>query len=244
MEIMRMTWRRLLFLHWPVPADVLRKRIPDGLTLDTFDGKAWLGIVPFTMVDVAPAGVPALPYFSAFHELNVRTYVTDGRKPGVWFFSLDAANLAAVAGARTLFGLPYHHARMRLEERGDETSFQSRRSWDQGRHRFRGHYRPRGPVFQAREGSLDHWLTERHCLYSPRGGRLLRLDVIHDPWPLQPAEARVEENLMAEGLGVELRGEPLLHYAENLQVRAAISFAGSWTEQFRSIRNRASEAES
>ena len=176
-----MTWRRHAFLHWPVEAERLARFLPDGLRLDTFEGRAWLGVVPFTMTGVRPRGVPALPYFSAFHELNVRTYVTDGEHAGVWFFSLDAANACAVAGARLAYGLPYRHARMTLEEDGPTSRYASRRLWTRSDVGFRARYRPSGPVYRAVPGDLDHWLTERYCLFARRRGALLRVDVEHEP---------------------------------------------------------------
>jgi uncharacterized protein YqjF (DUF2071 family) len=220
---MRMTWHDLLFAHWPVAPEVLRARIPSGLQLDTIQGSAWLAVVPFRMSGVTPRGVPALPWLSAFPELNVRTYVTVGDKPGVYFFSLDAGNPVAVAVARRCFHLPYFRARMAAEEEGAGIRYRSERT-----HRgapdaqFEGSYQPVGDALRAQPGSLEHWLTERYCLYAvdPRG-QVFRGEIHHSPWPLQPAEAEIRVETMARSHGILLPGtRPLLHFARRLEVVA------------------------
>jgi uncharacterized protein YqjF (DUF2071 family) len=217
---MAQSWHDLLFAHWPVPAHRLRTLIHPALTLDTFDAQAWLGVVPFRMTGVRPRFVPPVPGLSAFAELNVRTYVVAGGKPGVVFFSLDAANGLAVTLARRFFYLPYFHARMSCAAEGDAIRYASRRT-HQGAPgaELRGRYGPTGPVALAVPGSLEHWLTERYCLYAedPRGG-LHRCEIHHDPWPLQPAQAEIEVNTMADPVGIPLAGPPLLHFARRLDV--------------------------
>lgn len=218
-----MEWHDLLFLHWPLPTAALRDLIPPALALDTFDGAAWLGVVPFRMRGVRPRWTPALPGVGAFAELNVRTYVTAGGKPGVWFFSLDAASRLAVRGARLGFHLPYYDALM-VAERADEwTTYASARIHRNApAARFTGRYRPCGPVYHAAAGSLDHWLTERYCLYAAdRRGRVWRGDIHHPPWPLQPAVAEVAVNTMTAQLGLDLPARaPLPHFARRLDVVA------------------------
>lgn len=191
--IMRQSWHDLLFAHWPVPADALAPRLPRGLALDTFDGQAWLGIVPFRLSGLRPRWMPPSPGVSAFLEVNVRTYVTAGGKPGVWFLSLDASSRLAVRGARLLFRLPYHHARMRAEWQAGGMRYESHRPGAA----LRAEYRPCGERFTAAPGTLAHFLTERYCLYAadPRG--LLRCEVDHPPWPLQPAELRLDVNTLS-----------------------------------------------
>jgi uncharacterized protein len=216
-----MRWHDLLFMHWPVPAPALRAAIPPALTLDTYEGTAWIGVVPFRMSSVRPRALPPLPWLSAFPELNVRTYVTIGGKPGVWFFSLDATNRLAVRLARRLFHLPYYDARMTSKRANDQVHYLSQRT-----HRgapsaaFQGRYRAHGPVYHASPGTLDHWLTERYCLYAvDRHGHLWRGEIHHARWPLQPAEAEVTVNTMTRPLGVALPDlPPLLHFARRQDV--------------------------
>jgi len=214
------TWSHLLFAHWWVPAEKLRPLIPDGLTLQEFDGTAWIGVVPF-LLDVRPRYVPPFPRVSRFPEINVRTYVEADGKPGVWFFSLDARNSLAVWAATRFFHLPYFRAEMEIGLVGESVRYSTRRT--QGIHtpEFVGEYKPTSEVYLAEPGTLDHWLTERYCLYAqdPKGA-LYRAEVHHPPWPLQKAEADVEVNTMLEPLGIPLpQTPPLLHFAGKLEVR-------------------------
>lgn len=222
---MRQRWHDLLFAHWPVAALDLRRHIPASLEIDTFDGQAWLGIVPFRMSGVRPRFTPALPWLSAFPELNVRTYVRDisgaNPRPGVFFFSLEAANPVAVALARRWFHLPYFRAQMGLEHDGDAIVYHSRRVH---RHapsaEFQGRYRPVGDILRVAPDSLDSWLTARYCLYTTdRDGHLLRGEIDHRPWPLQPAEAEFMTNTMAISHGLVLPAiPPVLHFSRFLDV--------------------------
>ena len=221
--ILKQTWNKLLFAHWPVKAVALRALIPPGLTLDTFDGEAWVGIVPFFMSGVRFRFLPAIPTTDRFCELNVRTYVTlPNGKPGVWFFSLDAASRLTVIGARVAFHLPYYDARMSLALKGERVTYQSERVQRGAPNAaFEGSYRPIDLPYRSTPGTLDHWLTERYCLYAADGrGRVYRGDIQHKPWPLQPAEAEITRNTMAQAAGISLPDTPpLLHYAERLEVK-------------------------
>ncbi len=213
------TWSHLLFAHWPISAEQLRPLIPQDLTLQEFDGSAWIGVVPF-LLDVRPRFVPALPWISNFPEINVRTYVEAEGKPGVWFFSLDARNPLAVWAARRFFHLPYFRARMNLKHEGQSVHYSTRRIHGEHGPEFVGSYHPTSDVCQANPGTLDYWLTERYCLYaqSPQG-TLFRADVHHQPWPLQHAEATIETNTMLKPLGIEpLDSPPLLHFSRKLDV--------------------------
>ncbi len=215
--LMAQTWHDLLFAHWPLPPASLAAHIPAGLHLDTFAGQAYLGIVPFRMSGVRRRGLPAVPGFAAFPELNVRTYVSDGSKPGVWFFSLDAGNLAAVTGARAFFHLPYFYARM-LQAGPDYISQRTHPGAPAAE--LLARYWPIGEPCRAQPDTLEHWLTERYCLYAcDRHGRLYRGNIHHLPWPLQPAVADIVRNTMARPLGLELPATaPLLHFARRLDV--------------------------
>jgi uncharacterized protein YqjF (DUF2071 family) len=212
------TWETLLFAHWRVPVEEIREHVPDQLQVDVRDGSAWVGVTPFRVSGLRLRGTLPLPLVSSFLELNVRTYVTWGKRPGIWFFSLDAASRWAVAAARRSYRLPYHPARMRMERRDGWIEYSSSRDGAGRPHVFEGLYRPAGEVFQAEPESLEHFLTERYCLYTVgEGGGLATADIHHPPWPLQAAEAEIGLNTMAPE-GIELAGEPLLHFAERQDV--------------------------
>lgn len=219
--IMSQVWHELLFAHWALPVEVIQPFIPSGLKLDTFDGKAWLAVVPFRMSGVRPRCVPSVPGLSAFLELNVRTYVTLDNKPGVLFLSLDAANNIAVKAARMLYLLPYFWANMTMTQDHKGFHYHShRREPGIAAAELKADYHPISPIELAQPGSLEHWLTERYCLYSydPQGN-LYRCEIHHDPWPLQRATAEFEINTMAEVHGIKLKGAPQqLHYARKLEV--------------------------
>jgi uncharacterized protein YqjF (DUF2071 family) len=213
--VMTQTWHDLLFAHWRVDQAQLRSRVPSAFQLDVFDGSGWVGVVPFHMTNVAPRAVPALPWVSEFPELNVRTYVRVGTRPGVYFFSLDAGSTLAVHAARALLNLPYHAASMAVSQTPNGVEYMSSRI-SQPAAEFSGRYRPVGPAFVAADGSLEHFLTERYCLYHlDHSGAPYRLDIHHPPWLLQRAEAQIVRNTMAGANGVVLPEEqPLLHFVK------------------------------
>lgn len=217
-----MRWLDLLFLHWPVMPSVLRPHVPARLTIDTFEGSAWLGVVPFLMSGVHPRFAPAVPGLSAFPELNLRTYVTAEGRGGVWFFSLDVTSRLAVLVARRAFHLPYFRAHMAVTRQPDAIHFSSARADAHRPGEFVGRYRGHGPVFRAEPGSLDAWLTERYCLYSAdRRGRVFRGEIHHDPWPLQRAEVDVSRNTLLDRVGLPPpTTRPLAHFAPALAVVA------------------------
>ena len=218
--VMAQTWHDLLFAHWQVKAAPLRPLVPAPLQIDTFEGRAWLAVVPFRMTGVRLRGTPSLPWLSAFPELNVRTYVTCGGKPGVWFFSLDAANSLAVAIARAWFHLPYFRARMSCAEHEGWIHYASERTHGRAPAALlEGRYRPVGDVFSPQPGTLEHFLTERYCLYSTNArAQIIRGEIHHPPWPLQPAEAEFARNSMTQSLGIALTPHPLLHFARRQDV--------------------------
>jgi uncharacterized protein YqjF (DUF2071 family) len=207
---MAQRWNRLLFAHWPVQLDVLRPLVPPPLVLDLYAGTAWVSITPFYLSHLRPRGLPPLPWASEFPELNVRTYVTVGGKPGVYFFSLDAGSAVAVSAARALYHLPYFRASMSAEEASDgSVHYRSNRTHSGApAAEFDAHYRSTGAVFESKPGTLDHWLTERYCLYAVDRGAAYRAEIHHIPWPLQPAEAEIGRNTMAEAAGLTLAPQP------------------------------------
>ena len=213
--VMTQTWHDLLFAHWPVSADALRPRVPTEFTLDLFDGTAWLGIVPFHMTNVAPRGVPSLPWVSEFAELNVRTYVRVQDKPGIYFFSLDAGSILAVQSARALLNLPYYSAVMSVTPKAENIEYDSRREGGSVAANFCASYGPVGPPFDPIPGSLEYFLTERYCLYNmDHRAAPYRLEIHHPPWPLQSADAEFRRNTMTEAAGLALPDTtPLLHFS-------------------------------
>jgi uncharacterized protein YqjF (DUF2071 family) len=188
-----------------------------------FDGQAYVGAVPFRMEGVTARLAPAVPGLHAFPELNLRTYVKAGGKPGVWFFSLDAGQRLAVRVARRLFHLPYFAAKFEIRNVGGHVEYSSVRT-----HRgapnatFAADYYPVGAVYRSATGSLDAWLTERYCLYSAdTAGHVYRGEIDHEPWPLQHAVADVAANTLGDWLGIEMKGQPqTLHFARSLDVHA------------------------
>jgi len=212
---MTQSWHDLLFAHWPLDPDALRSKVPANLPLDVFDGRAWIGVIPFHMTNVGPRSMPSLPGLSAFPELNVRTYVTLNGKPGVYFFSLDAGSTLAVIGARTMFNLPYYRAAMSVHTAARRVTYRSaRRSAVNAQ--FLGTYEPVGVASPAVPGTLEYFLTERYCLYHrDHQSAPYRLEIHHPPWALQPARARLVRNGLADVNGLALpSAPPLLHFSK------------------------------
>lgn len=213
--VMGQSWLDLLFHHVPVDADALRPHVPASLALDRFDGAAWISVAAFEIRGTRLRGLPPVPRLSRFPELNVRTYVMHGDRPGIWFFSLDAPGALAVATARRVYRLPYFRAAMAIEHDGPWVSFHSDRVDRRGpRVGFAARYRATDPPRPAAPGSLAAWLVERYRLYAvdPRG-RVLSGDIHHEPWSLRPAEAEIAADTTLAGLGVAPAGEPVLHVA-------------------------------
>ena len=239
---MHQNWGKLLFMHWPVDAELLRPLIPAPLEIDKFDGRAWIGVVPFTMWGIRASFLPRIPGTSAFHELNVRTYVHYDGFPGVWFFSLDAANSLAVWGARTFYHLPYFNAEMSLSQEGDVIKYSSARTDDQTFARFFANeasgfwadfnsarslpqaklnlsWKVGEALPESTPGSIEFFLTERYSLYAYHRGEVYRSRIHHDPWPLRSAVTDSCDSTMIQSLGIDQpTGEPLLHYAEAIAV--------------------------
>ncbi|MFM7182659.1 MAG: YqjF family protein [Verrucomicrobiales bacterium] len=213
----RQRWLDLGFIHYRVAAGVLRPLIPPELEIDTFDGTAWVSVVPFTMADLMWRNLPSIPPLNHFPELNLRTYVHADGKAGVWFFSLDADCLPIVLGARYFHGIPYFRAAMIRKEEDDGMVFQSHRRCDGTA--FRARFQCRGPIFFSGRGSLEEWLTERYCLYAVRGRTLRRLEVHHEKWPLQSADFQIERYDLLERAGiVTLDTPPLFHFSPGVDV--------------------------
>lgn len=217
---MAQSWEDLLFAHWPVPAEDLRAVVPREIPIDAYGGTAWVGVTPFRVSALRLRGLPHLPGVTSFPETNVRTYTTIDGRPGVYFFSLDAASAFAVAGARRAYRLPYFLARMSARRSGQWIEYRTARVFRNGPSaELRARYRPTGQPFQAADGSLEHFLLERYCLYTlDERRRIHRADIHHPPWPLQSAEAEFERNTMAAPLGQSLTAGPVLHFARRQDV--------------------------
>jgi uncharacterized protein len=217
---MTQRWNDLLFLHYALPPEALRPLVPDALTLDTYQQRAWVSVTPFWINHLRPPGVPSLPWFSQFPEVNVRTYVTRDGKPGVYFFSLDAGNLSAVWGARIFYRLPYWQASIKVSGRGGPTiDYVCKRQHGPKPAELRCSYGPNGGIFHARPSSLEHFLSERYCLYAFNRKRLYRSEIHHLPWELQPATVALKHNSMAQSAGIQLPAQPdLAYFARELKV--------------------------
>jgi uncharacterized protein YqjF (DUF2071 family) len=223
---MAQRWNDLLFAHWPVPASSLAPLIPEGLQVDSFQGSAWLGIMPFWIDRVKVRGLPPIPGARGFPDLSLRTYVVEERTGslGVVCLSLDSSNLLAGAAGRALYRLPYHWAKMYLRQRTErEFAFYSRRRFSSRPVVFKALYRGLGPsprLAAAGVGSLEYFLMERHFLFSTnRYGHPIRANLHHSFWDLEEAEAEIEQNDLAKTIGIRLPDQPpVLHYSRRLAV--------------------------
>jgi len=221
-------WHHLLFLHWQVPAEELQRMIPPELTIDTFEGKAYVGLVPFTMTGVRPVLTPPLPWISNFHEVNVRTYVhLRGEDPGVWFFSLDASSTIAVAAARAAYKLPYFHSQIEFSASNDplpSVDFDSHRDDPNGAQPANARIRYQamdGIVSAASPGTIEHFLLERYILYaSDSSHHLHRARVHHQPYPMQRADLLECDETLVWASGIRRpQDSPLKHYAREVNVK-------------------------
>jgi uncharacterized protein YqjF (DUF2071 family) len=218
--LMHQKWGKLLFMHWRIDESLLRPLIPEQLTIDTFDGSAWIAVVPFTMWDIRafPPYIPPVPGLSAMHELNVRTYVTYDNFPGVWFFSLDCNCASAVLGARMFYYLNYLSADITLEQTSNMIDYGLARI-DKPPANFRASWSIGEQLSTSAPGSIEFFLTERYCLYSASNEKLYRSRIYHQPWPLQTATLHSMSSTLIQSLDLpEPEGAPLLHYAEEISV--------------------------
>jgi uncharacterized protein len=226
--LMHQNWHHLLFIHWEVPVTELQALIPSRLTVDTFEGKAYVGLVPFTLTGVRPVLTPPLPGISSFHEVNVRTYVhLDGRDPGVWFFSLDASSTLAVTAARAAYKLPYFESEIAFTASEDPlplVAFDARRTDERGMMPANAHlkYRPlEGATAPASPGTIEHFLVERYILYAEdETHQLHRARVHHQPYPLTRAEVLELEETLVWASGIRRpEGFGMVHYAREVNVK-------------------------
>ncbi|WP_152419153.1 YqjF family protein [Natrinema gari] len=226
-HVTSMTWRDGLFIHWPVDPDALRPHIPDQLTLEAWDGRAWLGVLPFVLTNVGVRGTPSITRL-AFGELNVRTYVRYRGHPGLFFFSIDVGNAFVAATVGRATRLPVYRARMQVgATQANHVAFHSERQAGETANdvpaRFDATYHPDGEVVTADAGTLAHWLTARRRFYAPDAGTVLTGEIAHDPWPLQPATATIHENTMLSANDLPTpTGDPLVHYADEVSMAGSV----------------------
>lgn len=214
------SWGKLLFMHWPISVEALRPLIPAQLEIDTFDGKAWIAVVPFTMWGIRPRFMPNFPYLSHAHELNVRTYVHYQGFPGVWFFSLDINQWPGVLVGRCGFFVPYYKADITLKQNLQTIHYDLVRTQGPKQATFNASWTIGDALSESEPGSLESFLTERYCLYATHDNKLYRTRIWHNPWPLQRAIVHNYRSSMIEAAGLSApTGDPLLHYAESISVK-------------------------
>lgn len=208
--IMRQRWTDLAYFHWRYPAPVVQALLPDGVVVDTFDGDAWVGVIPFVMRDVRIGPTPAVPYLGTFVEINVRTYVVDERgRRAVWFFSLDVPRLAIVGVARSVFSLPYCWASgAEHTVDGDDHRYTMRRTWPRGAAAAADlRYSLGDAIVQPTE--LDHFLTARWALLTRSRGAIRYGRVHHEAWPLHTVVSHRLDQTLVEAAGLPSPvGEP------------------------------------
>ncbi|MBY0053132.1 DUF2071 domain-containing protein [Brevibacillus agri] len=218
---MTQTWEHLLFAHWAVSPEAIRSLIPAGLELDTYDGHAWISVIPFLLTRVRLRRLFPVPYVTTFPEINVRTYVRAGSTRGVYFLSLDTSHLLVTKIAEYWYRLPYYHTKMDLLVHADRIDFQSERfSAGADEAAFRGSYWPVSEPALARAGTLEHWLTERYTLFCQckKTNGLYYANVFHEPWMLQRADAHIRENSMLAPFALPISEKPdLLVYARGVE---------------------------
>jgi len=217
-------WNRITFLHWRYPPAVLESFVPAGLQVETFDGSAWVGLTPFRMEGVRVPGAPALPWISRFPEVNVRTYVRDGRgRSGIWFLSLDAARLPAVLAARVTYGLPYFWSDMAVRRTGDRVGYRCRRLTPPGAAGCSVDVVLGAPLAEPERDELAHFLTARFRLFTRIAGKLVAAEAEHPPWPLHHARVhRLRENLLRSAGLPAPDGDPLVHASPGVPVRVGM----------------------
>ena len=220
--VMHQTWENLLFMHWPIDFDHLRSLVPPELEIDTFEGQAYVTMIPMHMNNIHLHDLPAVPGTREFPEINLRTYVRMNDEPGIFFFTIDSGSSFASWVARHTFFLPYIYSKMSFREESDGFHLESKRpnSHHAKKAEFSGSYHPVGEEYQTREGTLEHFLVERYAMYDKGpGGDFFKGNVQHPPWRIQKAEANIEINTVPEAAGIDLGDAvPMLLFAYNTEV--------------------------
>ncbi|MGG1677746.1 YqjF family protein [Neobacillus sp. NRS-1170] len=217
--IMRQTWKNLLFLHWPISLEKLRPYVPSSLQIDTYNGSAWLGVILFVIEGIYPRGISSVSVTPKFPEINVRTYVQCDGKPGIYFLSIDVQNWASLNIAKRWYRLPYYSSEISFQKEGQSFQCQSVRKGNANTIiSFKGKYFPVSEVYFPKEGTLDHWLTERYCLYSSTNGvNIYCGEIHHQPWPLQKAEIEIVNNTLFTPFHFDLSEvKPTAYFSEGV----------------------------
>lgn len=212
-------WRNLTFMHWEVEPEVLMPHIPKGLEIDLFQGKAYVGTIPFVMKNVRPRMLPSLPGVSTFPEFNIRTYVTKNGKPGVLFITLDAQSRITCWHAPRSYGLPYRYAKCSLDASDDKYSWKSRRTSDGVE--LEGECEIHGESRVAEKNSLEYFLFERYSLYTEHRGKLHMAYTLHAPWVFKDGNVKITKNTLTEsyGLGIDVINPHYVHASEGVYVQ-------------------------
>ena len=216
---MQQKWRNLLFCHWPISPDILRPFIPSSLQLDTFNQWAWIGIIVFKMEGIYLRGMPIISVVPGFAEINVRTYVQYNGKPGIFFLSLDVGDWASLHIAKRWYHLPYQASDVIFRTESPLHYCQSKRRREQSiPAEFKVKYAPNSDIFIPKQGTIDHFLTERYCLYSTDlQGNLYSGEIHHQAWPLQHAEAEISSSTLLSPFGIDITDVlPLFHFSKGV----------------------------
>jgi uncharacterized protein len=218
--VMKQTWENVLFVHYPVKIETLRKLVPEKLPLDTFNDCGWVVIVAVHISNIRLRGLPPIPGTTNFSQVNVRTYVTLDGKPGVYFFSLDAHNWLAVKAAKVVGNLPYKYAEVAIDSSDSNIHCECRRKTDIHAN-WVGDFKPIAEPIHPVKESFDEWMAERYCLYTfNKKGKTLRSDILHRPWLLQEVQAEIYENTLLSSLNIQPDSHsPIFHYAKQQDVR-------------------------
>ncbi len=214
----KQTWHDLLFAHWPVDANYLRPFVPEYLTIETFHDKAWIGVVSFQTSHARARLLPYVPFFKHYNEINIRTYVRYGNTPGVFFFSMNISSPIAATFFHKIFRLPYYYSKIHCNQENDCIQFQCSKT-TRNPIEMDLVYEPTTEAFQASNGTLEHWLTERYCFYTTFNKTLFRAEILHEPWQLQQASAEIRKCEVAQFSNDDfLQQQPIFHYAKKQEV--------------------------
>jgi uncharacterized protein YqjF (DUF2071 family) len=218
--IMKQSWKNVFFIHLPVSAPSLRPHIPSCLDLDVYEGEPWISLVLFTIEGIYLKGIP-FSVVSAFPEINVRTYISYNKRPGVFFLSLDAKHWATYTIAKKWYHLPYYESQISVKQTNQFTSYNSiRKDRKVVPAEFKGTLKSLSETFYSKQNSLEYWLTERYYLYSSNQGKdAFRAKIHHEPWQLQEAKAEINANTLISSMNIlPLNEDPIVHFSTGTNV--------------------------